>query len=137
VDPLITFPNPQRAARDILRAHVPSLAEGVTSAQISTKDLPGADEARTLPYVRVVSDGRFRDSRLNGRATIRVVVWHEDAGLAEDLAALCEAVLLSRTSADMRGASSISGPLTTGDPDNGLPMSYFTVTARLTPRQLP
>lgn len=137
MDTAILFPDAQRAARDLLRALLAGRSEpeaaGVT---VSTRGLPGADEDRSLPYVQVRSDGKFRNSRLDGRATIRVIVWHTDEGLAEDLAALCEALILAATSTDIRSVSPVAGPIPTGDPDTGLPLSFFTITARLRPRQL-
>jgi hypothetical protein len=136
VDPVITFPDPRRSVRDLLRVLLATREEPeVAGVTVSTKDLPGSDGSYPLPYVQVHSDGKFRDARLDGRATVRVVVWHRDEGLAEALASLCEALLLASSSAEIRGSSSVSGPLPTGDPDNGLPMSYFTVTVRLRPRQ--
>lgn len=130
----VAFPDPQRAVRDLLRALLASRTESyATGATVSVK--PPA-ETQALPFIQVRSDGRFRDSRLDGRASVRVIVWHKDEGLGEELAGLCEALLLSSTSADIRGCSSLTGPIPTGDPDTGAPMSYFTITARLTPRQL-
>lgn len=133
----IGFPDPRRAARDLLRSVLASRAESfVQGVVVSTKPLPGADEGRSLPYVQVRSDGRFRDSRLNGRATVRVLVWHRDEGLGEDLAGLCESLLLAASSAEIRGFSPVSGPIPTSDPDTGEPLSFFTLTARLRPVNL-
>jgi hypothetical protein len=136
MDPIITFPDPRQAVQTLLRELLADREEPeVDGVTVSTKDLPGSDNDYPLPYVQIHSDGKFRDARLDGRATVRVVVWHRDEGLAEALATLCEALLLASSSTEVRGSSSISGPLPTGDPDNGLPMSYFTVTVRLKPRQ--
>lgn len=134
---IVNFPDPRLATRDLLRALLTLRNESYAqSATVSTRGLPGADEARSLPYIQVRSDGRFRDSKLNGRATIRILVWHNDAGLAESLASLCEALLLSNNSASLRGFSPVSGPMPVADPETGLPFSYFTITARLRPFQL-
>jgi hypothetical protein len=130
----VSFPDPQRAVRDLLRVLLASRTESYAAgATVSTK--PPA-ENQTLPFIQVRSDGRFRDSRLDGRASVRVIVWHTDEGLGEELAGLCEALLLASSSADIRGSVSLTGPIPTGDPDTGAPMSYFTITARLRPRQL-
>lgn len=134
-DSAIAFPDPQRAVRDLLRTLLAGRSEPVASgATVSTK--PPSGTSPTLPYVQVRSDGRFRDSRLNGRASVRIIVWHKDEGLGEELAGLCEALLLASTSAEIRGFSPLTGPMPTGDPDTGAPMSYFTITARLRPVQL-
>lgn len=133
-EPIITFPDPQRAVRDLLRVLLAGRTEAVAAgATVSVK--PPAEDAN-LPYVQVRSDGRFRDSRLNGRSSVRVIVWHRDEGLGEELAGLCEALLLASTSAEIRAVSPLTGPIPTGDPDTGAPMSYFTITARLRPAQL-
>lgn len=137
MNPPIAFPDAQLAVRDLLRALLASRTESYAQgATVSTRGLTGDDASRQLPYVQVRSDGKFRDSRLDGRATVRVLVYHRDEGLGESLAALCEALLLSASSADVRGSSSVTGPIPTGDPETGLPLSFFTITARLQPRQL-
>ena len=127
----VTFPDPRRAVRDLLKrllaARSESFVQGVT---VSTK-APTSSSA--LPFVQVKSDGRYRDSRLNGRAVVRVLVYHRDEGLGEDLAGLAEALLLDSSSPEVRGFSPVMGPMPTTDPDTGAPLSYFTITARLTP----
>ncbi|WP_050053385.1 hypothetical protein [Pseudarthrobacter siccitolerans] len=131
---VVTFPDPQLATRNLLRNLLANRTEPVAAgATVSTK--PPA-EHQALPYVQVRSDGKFRDARLNGRASVRVVVWHKDEGLGEELASLCEALLLSSASPEIRGFSPLTGSIPTGDPDTGAPMSYFTLTARLSPRQI-
>jgi hypothetical protein len=134
-DSTILFPDPQKAVVDVLRlvlmGRPEAVAQGVT---VSAK--PPTGTAPKLPYVQVRSDGRFRDSRLNGRASVRIIVWHKDEGLGEELAGLCEALLLAATSPEIRGFSPLTGPMPTGDPDTGAPMSYFTLTARLRPVQI-
>ncbi|UIW13428.1 tail terminator [Arthrobacter phage Amyev] len=134
-DSTILFPDPQKATVDVLRlvlaGRTEAVAQGVT---VSTK--PPTGTAPKLPYVQVRSDGRFRDARLNGRASVRIIVWHTDEGYGEELAGLCEALLLAATSPEIRGFSPLTGPMPTGDPDTGAPMSYFTLTARLRPVQI-
>ena len=133
----IRFPDPRLAVRDLVRELLAGRTEpSALGAVVSTKTASPDDAKRTLPHVHVRSDGSYRDSRLNGRATVRVVVWHRDEGLAQDLALLLEALLLATTSNRVRGFSSVTGPLPTSDPDTGEPISYFTLTARLRPEQL-
>ncbi|UDL14618.1 tail terminator [Arthrobacter phage KeAlii] len=130
----VIFPDGQLAARNLLRSILSGRSEPeAQGATVSTK--PPA-ETQALPYVQVLSDGKFRDPRLNGRASLRFVVWHRDEGLGEALAGLCEGLLLDSHSSEIRGFSPLTGPIPTGDPDTGAPMSYFTLTARLNPRQI-
>ncbi|QNJ56513.1 tail terminator [Arthrobacter phage Niobe] len=134
-DSTILFPDPQKAVVDVLKlvlmGRPEAVAQGVT---VSTR--PPKGTSPSLPYVQVRSDGRFRDARLNGRASVRIIVWHTDEGYGEELAGLCEALLLAATSPEIRGFSPLTGPMPTGDPDTGAPMSYFTLTARLRPVQI-
>lgn len=133
----VVFPDPRRAVRDLLTALLePRLEAYALGATVSTKAPGGADGTRVLPYVQVRSDGRFRDSRLDGRATVRLLVWHEDEGLGEDLAALAEALLVSSSSASVRGCTPGTGPVPGLDPDTHEPLSSFTLTARLHPASL-
>lgn len=129
----VVFPDPQPAvvalARSLLAPRSEPFAAGVT---VSSKPRPEG----VKPYVQVRSEGRFRDARLNGRATIRLRVWHDDEGSGEALAALLEALLLDASSEVVRGFSSVSGPLPTDDPDTGEPLSFLTLTARLRPGNL-
>jgi hypothetical protein len=134
---VIVFPDPRVAVRDLIRELLATRAEPeVVGAVVSTKTASPDDAKRTLPHVHVRSDGNFRNSRLNGRATVRIVVWHRDEGLAQRLALLIEGLLLATTSNRVRGFGSVTGPLPTSDPDTGEPISYFTLTARLRPEQL-
>lgn len=135
-EPLIVFPDPALAVRDLLRQLLAERTEPeARGAIVSTKD-PSKVDGGQLPYVQVRVDGRFRDSRLNGRASVRFVVWHRDEGLTVALAALIEGLLLSAHSPKVRGFSPLTGPLPTGDPDTGAPMAALTLTARLRPAQL-
>jgi hypothetical protein len=136
MDTAILFPDAQLAVRDLLRTLLAGRSEPyATGVTVSTREIPGADPF-PLPYVQVRSDGKFRDSRLDGRATVRVLAYGGDVGKSESLAALSEALLLAASSAEVRGSSSVMGPMPTTDPENGLPLSYFTITARLRPHQL-
>lgn len=133
----ILFPDPRLALLEVL---VPLLAERdepyAQGVRVSAEDPPRGQGARR-PWVRLSVDGRVRDARLNGRATIRVAVWHSTEEDGEALAALIEALLLDAAhTADLRGCSPLVGPMPTGDPDTGEPLSYFTVTARLRPSNL-
>lgn len=135
----IAFPRATPAVRDLIRRLLDnrpeSWAQGVT---VSTKLPPtSSDEDPGIPRIAVRSDGRFRDSRLNGRASIRVLVWHRDEGLGEELAVLLEGLLLaSSVPGVIRGFGPLIGPQSTTDPDTGNPLTYFTVTARLVPSNL-
>lgn len=136
--PAIVFPDGQRAVRDLLRSLLAGRSE--TEAQGATVGtrIPSwrSDDAPALPYVAVRLDGTFRDSRLNGRASVRVVVWHRDEGLGVALASLAEGLLLSGHGFGVRNVGPLTGPIATSDPETGDPMTSFTVTARLRPVSL-
>lgn len=135
---VIRFADPRRAVRDVVREVLATRTEPeALGAVVSTKTASPDDAKRVLPHVHVRSDGSFRSSRLEGRATVRFVVWHRDEGLAQDLALLLEGLLLANPrSPSVRSFSPVSGPLPTSDPDTGEPISFFTLTARLRPEQL-
>lgn len=126
----VSFPDPRLATRDLLRDLLADRPEPF--AQGVTVSIGGPGESR--PHIQVASDGRYRNARLDGRATVRVLVWHTDSGRGEALAELAEALLIASASADARGFRSVVGPLATADADTGEPLSYFTMTIRLRPR---
>jgi hypothetical protein len=133
--PAIMFPDAQLAVRDRLRellaASNQTYAQGVT---VSTKP-PKADAP--LPYVQVRTDANTRDARLNGRATVRILVWHADEGLGVKLASLAEALLIHGGGSDrVRNVAALAGPVPVGDSETGEPLSFFSVTAYLRPIQL-
>lgn len=131
----ITFPRAGLATRDVLRV---ILADAYPSATVSTKTLPGGDGDRPIPYVQTRGDGRSRTARLDGRALVRVSVWAEDEGAAEELAALIEALLLDYEGGpEIRGFTAGAGPLTTFDEEAGLWLAFFSITARLRPGSTP
>jgi len=134
---VILFGDPRLVTRDLLHERLAASTDpsalGVT---VSTKPRNPDDAAKRYPYVQVRSSGAFRDARLNGRATVRVLVWHRDEGLGLRLAALCEALLLSASSPATRGYTPVSGPLPTEDDDTGEPLTFFSLTVRLPPEQL-
>lgn len=133
----ISFPDAQLATRNLLRGILAARSEpAALGATVSTKEPPGADEGRTLPWIQVRADPSYRNARLNGRAPVRFRIWHRDEGLGLSLGALCEALLLDATSAEIRNFSPLTGPAPTEDPDTGEPLTYFTLTARPRPQQL-
>jgi hypothetical protein len=130
MDTPILFPDGRLIVRDRLRALMP----GVT---ISTRDFPSNDSRPSAaPYIQVKSDGSLRNARLNGRDTIRFLCYGADDGLTTTLARRAEALILADSGGDLRGCSSQQSTFPTYDPDLGRPMAYFTITARLKPRNL-
>lgn len=133
---LIIFPDAQRAVRDFLRAALPARTEPYAiGATVSTRD-PDKAPSSARPFVKVALIGSSRSARLDGQAQLRVTVWHRDEGLALELAALIEGLLLVASSSTIRGCSSDLGPAPAPDPDTGEAMASITITARLHPRQL-
>lgn len=130
MDTPIIFPDGRLIVRDRLRALLPDVT-------ISTRDFPSNDsQASAAPYIQVKSDGSIRNARLNGRDTIRFLCYGADDGLTTTLARRAEALILADSGGDLRGCSSQQSTFPTYDPDLGRPMAYFTITARLTPRNL-
>ncbi|UVK59029.1 tail terminator [Microbacterium phage Cen1621] len=134
---LIVYPYTPVLARDHLRQHLP-LFEAGEGATVSTKPLPGADEARPLPYVQVSSDGGQRAANLAARDELRILVWHTDEGLAAELANLVEAVILAGPwPSGIRSITPRARPASPiPDPDTGDPMVVLGVTVAPAPRNL-
>lgn len=130
MDTPIVFPDGRLVVRDRLRALMPNVT-------ISTRDYPNNDSvAPVVPYIQVKSDGGLRNADLNGRDTIRFLCYDADDGLTTALARTAEARILADSGGDLRGCTSQQSTFPTYDPDLGRPMAYFTITARLRPRNL-
>ncbi len=130
MDTPILFADARLVIRDRLRALMPDVT-------ISTRDYPNNDsKPLATPYIQVKSDGSLRNSALNGRDTIRFLCYGADDGLTTTLARRAEALILADSGGDLRGCTSQQSTFPTYDPDLGRPMAYFTITARLRPRNL-
>lgn len=130
MDTPILFPDARLIIRDRLRALLPDVT-------VSTRDYPNDDSVKpVVPYIQVKSDGSLRNSRLDGRDTLRLLCYGADDGLTTNLARRAEALILAASGGDLRGCTSQQSTFPTYDPDLGRPMAYFTVTARLRPRNL-
>lgn len=137
-DTPIRYPDGRRVVRDRLRALLAGRSEAsVLGVTVSTLDFPTNDSGtEPLPYIQVKSDGSNRNSRLDGRMTIRLLCYGSDDGLTTDLALIAEALLLADSSDELRGCTTQQSTFPTYDPDTGRPMAYFTLTARLRPSNL-
>lgn len=137
MDTAIIGADPALATRNLLRTLLTGRSETyLAGVVVSTKDPPVVNSAPAVPYVKISIDTSDRTARLNLRASVRVVAYHRDEGLCSSLARLCEALLLASGSADIRGFSPLSSPKPAEDPDTATPISFFTVAAKLRPRNL-
>jgi hypothetical protein len=135
--PAILFPDAIAETLPIVRRVLATRSEPYASgATVSSKFPPTGDSKPSLPWVRVSVDATSRSQLVNGRATVRVAVWHTDASRANALARLLEALLLASPSGGIRSFSPNTGPLDADDPDTAEPLSAFTLAARLRPEQL-
>lgn len=135
----VLFPDGRRVVRDRLRTLLPGRpdSQGITLEHISTRGQPQDDANEpVVPYIQVKSDGSIRDSRLDGRITIRLLCYGADDAQTQLLANLAEALILADHAGDLRGCTPQQSAFATYDPDSGRPMSFLTFTARLRPSNL-
>ncbi|TDC33458.1 hypothetical protein [Micromonospora sp. KC213] len=127
----IRFADPRAATLAVLRALRPDVRFGT----LRLEDFPEGD-VPALPYGLVASDGLFVRLRATATASVRVAVWAEEDAAGYDLADELHATLLAYEGGpNLFGFLAQTGPLPTDDPDTGRPMTYFTVRARLRPRE--
>lgn len=131
--PLVVFADAQAAALDALRAALADrsepYAEGVTAGtEIPTERSP---ETPHLPFVLVALDGDDVAYPVVSWVTLRVTVWHADAGHAWDLAQLCMGLLAVHTGTTIRGVRVMTGPLPARDDATGVDLASFTVSAKI------
>ncbi|MEU9470421.1 hypothetical protein AB0D78_28155 [Streptomyces avermitilis] len=134
--PLVVFSDVQAAGAAILRESLAGRSESyAVGATVGTR-VPDdrSPETPHLPYVMVRLDASLpHGSMANNRCTIRVTVWHEDVDQAHDLAQLCQGLLLVHDGTVLRSVRPATGPLPATDPDSGVDLSTFTVTANVRP----
>lgn len=134
--PLVTFADARIATLDLLRERLASYAPSATAGTKTPEELgtnyPGA------PYVMVALDASAPDP--NGvveTVTVRVAVWGESDAAGQALAQTAHALLLAyEGGVDVRSFAERTGPVPTGDPESGSPLSSFTVAARMRPHAL-
>lgn len=137
--PLVVFPDVQSSGAAILRVALTGRNEPYAGGATVGTRVPGERSPETphLPYVMVRLDASLpHDSMANARCTLRVTVWHEDADQAHDLAQLCQGLLVVHDGTALRSVRPATGPLPATDPDSGVDLSTFTVTAHARPTVL-
>ncbi|WP_234342269.1 hypothetical protein [Streptomyces leeuwenhoekii] len=139
VKPLLVFPDVQSAGAGVLRQALAGRAEPYAAgARVGTR-VPGdrSPETPDLPFVLIRLDTSLpHGSGANVRCTLRVTVWHEDADQAHDLAQLAMGLLVAHDGTVLRSVRYATGPLPATDPDSGIDLSTFTVTANARPAVL-
>lgn len=125
----VTFPDAMLAVLNIIRPVMPTVRFGTALFQ-DTPDKP-------VPYVMVRLDGSATSYPVVETATIRLSVWHKTEAEALALAQQLRGVLCGYPGGShVRSIAPLAGAIPTLDPDNGLPLSSFTVAARLRPTTL-
>ena len=134
----VRFPDPQVAARDLIRSVLAGRAEPEAQGAFVGTRVPGTtgDDLPALPYVLVRVDGASRTAQLDKAAIIRVTIWHVDEGAAMALAELVEALAVGSASAQVRSVQPLASPIATTDPDTGSPLAFLRFTAHLRPSNL-
>jgi hypothetical protein len=136
VTPLVVFGDVLAAAVGVLRAALAGRVEGYAAGATVGTLVPGdrSPETPHLPYILVAKDSDMpHPSMANARCTLRVTVWHRDAGSAGDLAMLCQGLLLVHSGPVIRGVRPGTGPLPARDPATDIDLSTLTVLANVKP----
>lgn len=132
--PLVTFPDAQLAALDVLRVALPP--HTTDTVTFGTKTLvPKKPNQPALPYVAVTIDSTVSGvMRADQTATLRLRVWHHSDAKGLVLAQRILGVLAAYAGdSNVRTFREGLGPISTEDPDTGAPLTYLTVVARLRP----
>ena len=133
--PLVVFPDPIVVTLRALRSggfrDDPLVS---TTGATVTRTLPDRDADTEAPSVVVANDGDAGDGfwPVSENALMRITVWDRDAHRAASLARLARAYLLANLGgAGSRGVRGGTLPTLSTDPDDGTPLSSFTIIARL------
>lgn len=127
--PLAVPPLAETVTIDYLTAELAARSQDVTCGVV----IPSAWAPGTKPHVQVALDGTpVVQYPVLWWATVRVTVWATATTAAQNLAGLCEALLLSHAgSATVAGALPGTGLLVTTDPDTKAALASVTVRLKL------
>lgn len=121
------FPDPSAEGIRVLR----SLLAGIDTMP----DPEWSNESPDAPHlfhIQVANDGGRLDGRIIRRALLRVTVTHQVDTVAQDVAQVCQALLLAYGGdAALATLTEGSDPIQGRDPDSGDHFSTFTVNAVL------
>jgi hypothetical protein len=135
VKPVVVFADPIAAALQILRAKVPGHVPGAAFGTVAPSVQRTGDYA--APYAMVALDAVSGRYPVHLAATLRVVAYGATESQTLALAQVCRAVLLADDgTGNARSFGELTGPIPSTDPDNGAPVAFFTVAARMRPTPL-
>lgn len=133
--PLVVFPDPLVVGLRVLREEgFASVPEVVASGATISRSMPERTLDTVEPSILVANDGDAGTGHwpVSEDAVLRVTVWDKSAHRASRLARLARAHLLAYPGdATSRGFARGTTPLPSTDPDDGTPLSSFTIIARL------
>lgn len=136
--PLTGYADPITETLRILRAGLTANSiSGVTAG--ARIPYTRSSESPSLPYVLVRVDAATSADRnaTDERSTVRVAVWGEDEESTYLLARKIRAILLAAPGdAKVRAFTPLAGIVPTSDPESGIPLSSFTVSALMRPATL-
>lgn len=131
--PAVTYPDPERAIRDLLAGLLDDHDETATVAVGVPADWTTASGS----HVQVAWDGTpTQQPPIVIYPTIRITAWSASTTEAKRLALLCQGLLLAHTGGGSVGAiRPLTGVLPARDPDTRAELATFTVraTVRSTP----
>lgn len=126
---MIEFPDPLLAVLEILRSEEP----GATYGTRPLDTFPDGSNP-PLPYVLVAVDAASLSQRVLETVNVRVTVWAESLEASYALARRLRSLLVAYEGGPaVRGFAPLTGPIPTEDPDDGSPMAFLTLAARMRP----
>lgn len=127
--PLVRPPRAETVVVDYLATALAARGQDVTvGVTIPTTWAPG-----TKPHVQVGHDGTpIVEYPILWRASVRITTWATATTVTQDLAGLCEALMLSHPgSTEVGSVRPLTGTLPTRDPDTGAQLASVSVQVNL------
>lgn len=128
---MITFPDPRAVTIDVLRVELPALVPGTTVGTVAPD--PARPDVAVPPHVMVGTDGAFHQRGLQRTASVRLVGYGTTEAEGYRLVDLALGIMRATSNGPIRGASYLTGPYVTTDPDTQLPITAATIAVRLHP----
>lgn len=132
---LIRYPDAAAECARVLRIHLGARSEIYAQGSLVRTRVPSelSLSSPELPVVVCQVTAAVEPSVVNQRTSLQVTAWHVTDDEAHDLAQLCLGLVRASPGPLLRAVRPLAGVITGRDPDNAVPIAWFTIRAQVAP----